>query len=559
MRRTILVSSLAVLVVLGCIGGAVYGVRSHQRDRARGMLEVDTAAFETCLLGDAHPAAGTTSATLRGIRLAEGAPALTGAGADGGAPTAGADGGSLVTSWPERCLSYLDPLRASYERAFAAGAAERWIGLDGVRAELAAGSTQHLAEVLDALMPFWIAAAPASVPRPITPLLALLRTSALKAMVVGATELTLAHVEQVQSELHLTLGAPVAGCVLEGSTLRLVCVRPERVATQVLAHAKGGPIVFAQDPLGEESTAVHDGRKVLLSLPSYQYGYAFANGRVVVLTQATDESGGDGYASALYERTPGGQTLHGASHVPFNGTPRSAGGWLLWKEVSEDDPEGDAHIRARDLSTGVAGSALTLGTVGRRPFGVGHSSGNCESTHLFFDLSPAVVIRAPGGKWSVVSQEGRPDEGARTLSCDGDTLRIVDASPTQLRVQECTPAKCTSTTVSFPLPPRAFAAALTTDDVLVVWPSGRAIYALRGKPDDLAASKPFVLVEDDEKAAALSPSLGGPAAAEDAAYLIAMPGRGYVLLAQFGAGESAKTYVVALKKDGTATAIADGK
>ena len=550
MRRTILVSTLGVLVVLGCIAGAVYGVRSHQRDRARTMLEADTAAFETCLLGDTHPVAGTTDATLRGIRLAEGAPTVT-ADADAGAAVAFAsDGGP--SSWPGRCLPYLDPLRASYERAFAAGAAERWLGLDGVRTELVAGSLQHLAEVLDGLMPFWVGAAPASVPRPITPLVALLRTSAMKPI---ATDVTVSQLEQVQSDLHINLGGAVAGCVLEGRTLHFSCVRPEKVAQRVLAHPKGGPILF------EEGGPIVDGSKVLLNVPSYQYGYAFPNGRIVVLTLPTGGDEDDSYyGSFLYERTPTGQTLSAPSNVPLNGTPRSAGGWLLWKETSEVEPEDDARLRARDLSTGVHASTLTLGKVSRRPPGTGHSSGNCESvTHLFFDMSPALAIRAPDGKWSVVAQEARPDDAARTLSCEGDTVRIVDASPATLRIQECTPAKCTSTAASLVLPDRASVAALAVDDVLAAWPSGRALYGLRGKLGELAASKPFVLVEDDENAAVLAPTIGGPGSVEDAANLTALPGMGYTIVVQFGVGEAAKSYLVALKENGTATAVVDGK
>jgi len=550
MRRTILVSTLSVLVVVGVIGGAVYGVRGHQRDRARELLEVSTSNFETCLLGDAHPAKGTTDATLRGIRLAEGAPVLAAAG-DAGAPTLGPDGGELEV-WPARCLPYLDPLRASYERAYAAGATERWVGLDGVRAELAAGSLQHLAEVLDALMPFWVARAPASVPRPTTPLLVLLHTAGTKPILAETTGVGLTRMEQVQSELHVMLGPPAVGCVLESSTMHLACVRPSEVVGQALQHPKGTPIFFERNGVGERDAAVVDGSKVLLPIPSYWFGYAFANGRITVLTLPMDSGGDDGtYTSFVYERTPAGQVLHTQANVPLGGTPRSAGGWLLWKEVSEVEPEGDAQIRARDLSAGARGPATTIGRVGRRATGMGHSSGNCESTHLFFDLSPALAVRAPGGKWSVVPQEARPEEATRTLSCEGDTVRIVDASPTEVRLQECTPAKCTAKTASLVLPLRASVAALSADDVLVVWPSGRAVYALRGKPDELATSKPFVLVEDDEKTAVLGPASEG----EDAASLTAMPGQGYVLFVQFGE----KTYGVALKKDGTASVLVDAK
>ena len=559
MRRTILVSSLAVLVAVGLIGGAVYAVRAHQRDRARELLEVSTSSFATCLLGDVHPAAGTTDATLRGIRLAEGAP-VPAVDGDAGAPTLGPDGGELG-EWPARCLPYAEPLRASYERAFAAGAAERWVGLDGVRAELAAGSTQHLAEVLDALMPFWVSAAAPSVPRPVTPLVALLRTSASKPMLDDATNVTVSAVEQVQSELHLTLGPAVIGCVVEGSTMHLTCVRPSFAVDQALSHPKGAPLLFEWNALGERPSAVVDGRdgsKVLLKLPSYWQGYAFANGRITVLTQPIDEADDGTYVSHIYERTPTGQTLHGPSSVPLGATPRNAGGWLLWKEVSEVDPEGDAHIRARDLSAGALGGVITVGTVSRRPSGTGHSSGSCESTHLFFDMSPVLAIRAPSGKWTVVAQEARPDDAVRTLSCEGDTARIVDAKTTEVRVQECTPAKCVSKSVTLVLPQRASVAALGQDDVLVTWPSGRALYARRGKLDDLATAKPFVLIEDDEKPAFLAPvgmKLGGPREDDDAASLTALPGQGYVVFVQFGS----KTYGVALKKDGTASVLVDAK
>jgi hypothetical protein len=375
-------------------------------------------------------------------------------------------------------------------------------------------------------------------------------------MLADATGVTVSRVEQVQSELHLQLASPAVGCVLEGSTLHLACVRPSSPADQVLAHAKGGPILFAQNGDGERGFVVDGSNKVLLPVPSVQLGYAFTNGRVTVLTLLVGED--DWAGSHIYERTPTGQTLHAPSNVPLNGTPRSAGGWLLWKEVSEEDYEADAHLRARDLSAGVRGAALTIGTVGRRLPGTGHSSGSCESTHLFFDMSPMLAIRAPSGKWSVVPQEARPDEALRTLSCEGDTARIVDARPTEIRVQECTPAKCTSKTASLVLPQRASVAALGQDDVLVTWGSGRALYAQRGKLDDLATAKPFVLIEDDEKPAVLPPvglGMGALRHDEDVASLTAMPGQGYVVFVQFGE----KMYAVALKKDGTAQVLVDGK
>lgn len=554
MRRTILVSTVAVLVIAGAVGGAVYGVRSHQRDRARELLEASTSSFETCLLGDAHPARGNTDVTLRGVRLAEGAPSVAGA-VDAGAPAVGPDGGAVSSPWPARCLAYVDPLRSSYERAYAAGATERWVGLEGVRAELAAGSTQHLAELLDALMPFWVAPAPASVPRPVAPLLALLRTSTSRPIAeIGADGV--ANLEQVQGELHVTLGTVVAACVIDGETMRAACVRPVKPANRVLAHAKGGAILFEQD-VDDEKAFVVDGSKVRLTIPSFQLGYAFNDGRVTVLTLPNDAGDGS-YGSRIYERTPAGQTLNVPSNVPFSGTLRSAGGWLLWKEVGADEePEGDARLRARDLSAGVRASTLTLGIVGRRPTGTGHSGDSCESTHLFFDMSPMLAIRAPSGKWSVVPQEARPDGAARTSSCEGDTVRIVDASPTEIRLQECTPARCVAKTTSLVLPVKASVAALGQDDVLVAWPSGNALYALRGKLDDLATTRPFVLIEDDARPN-VAPIDGGapgePTTEQDPTMLTAMPGHGYVAVVRFGE----KTYLVGLKKDGTASAIVDG-
>jgi len=98
-----------------------------------------------------------------------------------------------------------------------------------------------------------------------------------------------------------------------------------------------------------------DGSKVLLKLPSYWQGYAFANGRITVLTQPIDEADDGTYVSHNLRANPTGQTLHGPSSVPLGATPRNAGGWLLWKEVSEVDPRATRNIRARDLSAGALG------------------------------------------------------------------------------------------------------------------------------------------------------------------------------------------------------------
>ena len=57
----------------------------------------------------------------------------------------------------------------------------------------------------------------------------------------------------------------------------------------------------------------------------------------------------------------------------------------------------------------------------------------------------------------------------------------------------------------------------------------------------------------------LAPTIGGPGSVEDAANLTALPGMGYTIVVQFGVGEAAKSYLVALKENGTATAVVDGK
>jgi len=245
MRRTILVSSLAVLVAVGLIGGAVYAVRAHQRDRARELLEVSTSSFATCLLGRRSPCGGDTDATLRGIRLAEGAPVPA---VDGDAvlplwdPTAvsSASGRRGASRTRNRCVPATSGPSPRAPRS--AGGPRRRARRAGRRLHAA---PRRGARRADAVL--GLGRGP-SVPRPVTPLVALLRTSASKPMLDDATNVTVSAVEAGADELHLTLGPAVIGCVVEGSTMHLTCVRPSFAVDQALSHPKGAPLLSSGTP-----------------------------------------------------------------------------------------------------------------------------------------------------------------------------------------------------------------------------------------------------------------------------------------------------------------------
>ena len=541
-RKLALIGGVAVLVVAGGVTTAVLAVRSHQRKVASAALSKAASDFAACAVGEPFPA--DVGKSLEGIRLAEEAAADT--------MPAG------TTPWPQRCVDYTDSVQASYERAYAVGATDRWVPINAIKTELQAGSTQHLKEVLEALKPFLTEKAAPSVKQPMHPMASGIALASLSPMYGRAPSATVTDVESVDGELHLTLSdaGGLASCVLDGSSFAMRCSPLVADATGLLPFAKGGRALFWRTLAGDEMDVTHivdANGKLVYKPPSYSYGYAFADGRIGIVTNGSEDW--ENYQPSVVLRSAGGVVSKTSSDVALSGTPRVAGGWILWKEVDYEHPGDPAKVKTRNLA---GGFSQAIGDVDRRPSGTGHSSGHCQSsTHLFVDMSPALAIHGPDGKWTSVKQEARPDDAERTLSCDGASLRILDASTSNLRVQECDASGCKSWLSTATLPEGAVVASLGKDDFLVVWAKTQGLFGLRAPLASLGTAKVFALAQSDGKGdekTRATIGVGGVATRRsfaDVGALQSVAG-GVVLFTQI----AGKSYALAFKaSDGSVTGI----
>lgn len=540
-RKVIIGGVVLALVGAGGITTAVLAVRAHRRTVATELLTKASSDLAACTVGTPFPADVKT--TLAGIRVAEEAAQDTAA--------------AGTAAWPQRCADYTDAVQDAYERAYAAGAVEKWVPVTAIKVELQNGSTQHLGEVLEALRPFVGAKAAASVPRPARPMTGGVLLSSLVPAYGRAPAATVSDVESVDGELHLTLSdvGGLSSCVLDGTSFAMKCTGAQPQATGVLPFGKGGRALFWRTISGDESevTKIDDAAgKLVFQPPSFSYGYAFTDGRIGVITNGSEDW--ETYQPGLVVRTAGGASSRVASDVSLSGTPRVAGGWILWKDVDYENPGNPAKIKARSMG---GGATVTVGPVDRRPSGTGHSSGHCQTgTHVFVDMSPAIAVRGPDGRWSDVKQEARPDDSERTLSCEGANVRILDWSASTLRVQDCDASACSSKSATLSVPAGALAASMGSDDFLVLWTKNQGLFGIRGPLASLGTATPFALATSDAKEQAAFADVGGVAAKRSFADVAALQsvGGGAVLFAQI----AGKTYAIGIKKDGTVTSVSDG-
>ncbi len=540
-RKVVVLGVVIAVVAAGGVSAAVLGVRHHRQKVATDLLSKASTDLATCTVGTPFPA--DVKGTLAGIRVAEEAAQDT-------APPG-------TVAWPQRCADYTAAVQEAYERAYAAGAVEKWVPVSAIKVELEAGSTQHLAEVLEALRPFVTGKAAASVPRPQRPMTSGVLLSSLAPAYGRAPGATVSDVEPVDGELHLTLSdvSGLVSCVVDGTSMAMKCTPAQPNATGVLPFAKGGRSLFWRTVSSDESEVakIEDASgKLVFQPPSYSYGYAFNDGRIGVITNGSEDW--ENYQPGLVVRTAGGTSSRVASDVSLSGTPRVAGGYILWKDVDYENPGNPAKIKARSMG---GGATLTVGPVDRRPSGTGHSSGHCQTaTHVFVDMSPAIAVRTPDGRWSDVKQEARPDDSERTLLCDGASVRILDWSSSTLRVQDCDATSCSSKSATLSVPAGALAASMGPDDFLVVWTKNQGLFGVRGPLTGLATAQPFALASSDLKEQASFAQVGGVAAKRTFADVAAMQSvaGGAILFAQI----SGKTYAIAIKKDGTVSSVTDG-
>ena len=539
-RKLVIGGVVLAVVAAGGITTAVFAVRAHRQKVATEALSKVASELAACAVGDPMPADLATAIT--GVRLAEEAAADT-------APPG-------TVAWPQRCADYTDEVQAAYERAYAAGAATKWVPVTAIKAELQNGSTQHLAEVLEALRPFVTQKASPKVPRPQRPMSGGALMSSFTPLFRRAPGATVSDVESVDGELHLTLSdaSGLSSCVLDGSSFAVQCTPIASDATGVVQFAKGGRPLFWRTISGDESeiAKITDASgKLVFQPPSYSYGYTFADGRIGVITTGSEDW--ESYQPALVVRSAGGAMSKVASDVSLSGTPRVSGGYILWKDVDYEHPADPAKVKARSLG---GGATIVAGPVDRRPSGTGHSSGHCQTpTHLFVDMSPVIATRTPDGKWTVVKQEARPDDAQRTLSCEGSTLRILDWSSSSLRVQDCDSTACASKSSTLSVPETALAASMGPDDFVVVWPKTQGLFGIRGSLTGLSTAPVVAFATADQKEQAAFAQVGGLLAKRtfaDVAAVQSVAG-GALLFATI----TGKTYAIGIKRDGTVTSIAD--
>jgi len=199
---------------------------------------------------------------------------------------------------------------------------------------------------------------------------------------------------------------------------------------------KGGRCTIAADDTakcvwyakGEVPLEHEDGAKALVwmdgaiggaapvSAPTFHWGRAFANGRVMFVD-------GDG---KLFEIEKGRAIA--TKHVfPLQqGSTRFVDGWVLWKDTRG---EGDARVMAMNLADGANANAIQLGTT-KRPGGI-HRYDTCATDDRYVDMDPNLAVRSKG-KWRMVAMEY-----PRRITCAGD--HVILTTGDALR---CDPAGC---------------------------------------------------------------------------------------------------------------------
>ncbi len=387
------------------------------------------------------------------------------------------------TDWPKRCRSYTDEAMRTHTRAYAAGVIRVDGSITAVADALDKGEVPPAA-ILDGLATLWTEI-PAGVaqPRAAIPVASIKELPPLHAVMAVAG---IDDVDVRSSTVHVVLTGqndrdpPRVVCELDAKLEGFSCPTPPPAPVfDVLASDRGVDPYYVKFDTESRAVVIDAKGNEIIRLPSFGYGYAFADGRLAVISYGGE---GTGDRLVLIREASGATTSRSVAGIADRF--RVSGSWVLWKEADPDKRDAPAKVKAFDVAS--SDPPQDLGVVERRGEG-GRSSEDCRSdTHQFVDLSPALAIRDPAKGWVLVEQTPRAQSATRTMACKGDTLTMTDATGTSLTVQTCTVAGCTKKEAVLGAEPREYWAGSLGDEVVVVWAEGASLYARRGSVETVA-------------------------------------------------------------------------
>lgn len=527
LRRALIASGIVVAAVGGAIWAWIAVERSHARaehERELALLDADVAVaateFVTCVLGD------DPTVAFERVRLAEEL-----------SPTPGGQ-------WPVRCAPYALNMIAIAAKSVDAGVPRAIGPMKDVDGELRNGSTEHLMEAVTAVKPIATKKADTRVPRPSAP---------LGGGIAGGSPMygrdpkaAIESIDQLDGELHVTLARSNAhaSCVIDGTSFAVHCTPDIDGVHAVIAYEKGGAATFWRLPAeGVVSGAVDVTGKLLLEGDILIHGHSYADGRLVALTNAISGS------AVLSTRAKDGTITKRPSEYGSS-NPRGAADFVVWKSVDGDDANDPATVKALHLADG---TVRALGKVERRPDRTTSSSGHCASaTTLFVDMSPSIAVLGPKDAATLVKAEAQPDDAERGMACEGSSLRILDASASALRVQDCDATACKTKSGAIDVADGVRVASLGPDDYMLVWRKRWGVIAARAALDGFGAATPFAIATLEPRVDPLDDQLGFIRNIDTTTRVVSVPG-GAIVFTQV----MSKLHAFAVRRDGSVSPIVD--
>ncbi len=547
-RALIVGGGLIGLLAAGLAGIWAYHV--HEKTKARDDLEFAATRLSDCLLGG--PADGDVDDKLHRVQISARAAY---------APD------TTPSAWPKRCASYTQAIVPAHRAAYARGVVKVIPSFDVTHDELAEGTLTSAASMLHGLAEFTHGPHDASVPAAPVERKPLLTKATIKP-IGGDAQFGQISQLLVRSQEGLRFGMVDAtlngkrSCEYAHSAHAIRCISTILNA-DLFAGDIGSDFAYSLVSNGTAASVFGVGSEPLAVINDVQFishGRTFRDGHLELqMTMANDGT----FVPQLFERDRVGHIKRTPFEITssFGSGERLAGDFIVWKErpstVGEfESPsltpatEKPATIKARAL---VAGShAITVGTVGRRTYGEERTDGTCEADHLFFDMSPVLAIRDDKGGWHTLKPDALAADSfaARTMSCHGDLVTMVDRNEHAVHVQRCSVAAgCSTQTVTVDLPKDAMVATVGAD-TLVIWADedADAIYFVRSPLADLPKAEPKVLIDSALVITKAAPGdLSGLTSMSSEAFSFA--DEAIVFL-----GDT-MTYALSIKPDGTASSI----
>lgn len=541
---------LVALFAAGLVG--IWQYHEHGKRKARDELERTATALSDCLLGG--PADGDVDQRLQRIRIASHATLTP---------------DDTITGWPRRCSNYVNAIQPAHRAAYARGVIKTVPDLIATHDGLVDGNFTGAADALRSLADFTHGPHDPAIPlapAPMTPLVASKDLAPIGPDFGTIRDLLVRSQDGLRLQMKDEDGEPMRGCEYSASTHALRCVTAT-IDTQFVPGDIGSDLVWWESlPATPDVVTLSDGKSLNMKLRSVAHGRTFKDGHLAVIETYEDPLSFASIATLILRDREG--------HVrrsPFDvdgayaSGARYGGAFVLWKErpsspelpslgnlegnIGDTAPsptERPANIKARATTEG--SRTVTIGQVGRRPPTASRTDGTCEADHVFFDMSPALVVLDDKGGWHVLKQEllSAGSFTKRTMTCHGDTLEMVDQDEHEVRVQRCSvSAGCTSESVTVDLPKDSMSI-IAGKDVVVVWPDTVAVatYLLRAPLADLPKAKPKAVADT-----AIESTIAG-----FGTYSAATPIVSFGDDAVFFLGSS-KTYAFSAHKDGTVSMI----